>query len=125
MFVNHMTKGAHWRACKKPINALAFGCMFIDNIIRLDRVLQEVESDHNVRFTADTERSCVDPAEKAAHVYGIPSRNRWSLWGLNHDNHMLFASLYNSWQGQLGPLPSIGRVHLQFLFSLLDEADIF
>jgi hypothetical protein len=44
-FVNHMTKRAHWRACKKRIDAPAFARIFIDDIIHLHRVHQEVVSD--------------------------------------------------------------------------------
>jgi transposase InsO family protein len=52
-FVDHMTKRAHWRACKKTIDAPAFARMFIDDIVRLHGVPQEVVSDRDVRFTAD------------------------------------------------------------------------
>jgi len=52
-FVDHMTKRAHWRACKKTIDAPAFLPIFIDDIVCLRRVPQEVVSDHDVRFTAD------------------------------------------------------------------------
>jgi hypothetical protein len=34
-FVDHMTKRVHWGVCKKTINALAFACKFIDNILWL------------------------------------------------------------------------------------------
>jgi putative transposase len=52
-FVHHMTKRAHWRACKKTIDAPAFTRMAIDHIVRLHGVPQEVVSDREVRFTAD------------------------------------------------------------------------
>jgi len=52
MFVEHMTKRAHWRACKKTIEALAFAHIFFDNIVLLHGVPQEVESDPDVCFTA-------------------------------------------------------------------------
>jgi hypothetical protein len=52
-FVDHMTKRAHWRACKKTIDAPAFARIFIDDIVRLHGVPQEVVSDRDVRFTAD------------------------------------------------------------------------
>jgi hypothetical protein len=52
-FVDHMTKREHWRACKKTIEAPAFARIFIDDIVRLHRVLQEAVSDCNVRLTAD------------------------------------------------------------------------
>jgi len=52
-FVDHMTKRAHWRACRKTIDALAFARIFIDDIVRLHGVPQEVVSDCDVRFTAD------------------------------------------------------------------------
>jgi hypothetical protein len=52
-FVDHMTKRAHWRACRKTINGAVFARIFIDDIVRLHRVPQEVVSDCDVRFTAD------------------------------------------------------------------------
>jgi hypothetical protein len=52
-FVDHMTKRAHWRACRKTIDALAFVRIFIKDIVCLHGVPQEVVSDHNLRFTAD------------------------------------------------------------------------
>jgi putative transposase len=52
-FVDHMTNRAHWRACRKTIDAPAFARIFIDDIVRLHGVPQEVVSDRNVRFTAD------------------------------------------------------------------------
>ena len=52
-FVDHMTKRAHWRASKKTIDAPAFTHMFIDDIVRLHGVPQEVVSDRDVHFTAD------------------------------------------------------------------------
>ena len=48
-----MTKRAHWRACKKPLDAPAFACIFIDDIVRLHGVPEEVVLDHDVHFTAD------------------------------------------------------------------------
>jgi len=57
--VDHITKRAHWRACKKPIDALAFAQIFMDAIVHLFRVPQEVVSDHNVHFTADYWREVV------------------------------------------------------------------
>jgi hypothetical protein len=53
MFVDHMTKGAHWRACKETIDAQAFGHIFTDNIVHLQGVPAEIASDRNVCFTAD------------------------------------------------------------------------
>ena len=53
MFVDHMTKRAHWRACRKTIDALAFARIFIDDIVCLHGVPEEVVTDHDVRFTAD------------------------------------------------------------------------
>ena len=52
-FVDHMIKRAHWRACRKTIDAPAFACIFMDDIVRLHGVPQEVVSDRDVRFTAD------------------------------------------------------------------------
>jgi len=52
-FVDHMTKRAHWRACKKTIDSPAFVQIFIDDIIHLHQVPQEAVSDLDVRFTAD------------------------------------------------------------------------
>jgi len=52
-FVDHMTKRAQWRACRKRIDAPAFAHIFIDDIDRLHGVPQEVVSDRDVRFTAD------------------------------------------------------------------------
>jgi hypothetical protein len=52
-FVDHMTQRAHWRACRKTIEAPAFARIFIDDIVRLHGVPQEVVSDRDVRFTAD------------------------------------------------------------------------
>jgi hypothetical protein len=52
-FVVHMTKRAHWRACRKTIDTPAFARIFIDNIVSLHGVPQEVVSDRDVRFTAD------------------------------------------------------------------------
>ena len=51
-----MTTRAQWRACKKTIDALAFAHIFINDIIRLQGVPQEVVSDHDIRFTADYSR---------------------------------------------------------------------
>jgi len=51
-FVGHMTKRAHWRACRKTIDALAVAHIFIDDIGPLHGVPQEVVSDRDVRFTA-------------------------------------------------------------------------
>ena len=53
MFVDHMTKRAHWRACKMTIDAPAFTRIVINDIIRLQGVPQEFVSDRDVRFTAD------------------------------------------------------------------------
>ena len=53
MFVDHTTKRAHWRASKKTIDAPAFAHIFIDDIIRLHGVHQEVLTDWDVRFAAD------------------------------------------------------------------------
>jgi len=52
-FVDHMTKRAHWRACRKIIDAQAFAGIFIDDIVHLHGVPHEVVSDRDVRFTAD------------------------------------------------------------------------
>jgi len=52
-FVDHITKRAHWRPCKKTIHAPAFVRIFIDDNVRLHGVPQEVVSDRDVRFTAD------------------------------------------------------------------------
>jgi hypothetical protein len=58
-FVDHMTKRAHWRACNKTIDTPAFARMFIDDIVRLHGVPQEVVSDRDVGFTADYWREVV------------------------------------------------------------------
>jgi hypothetical protein len=52
-FVDHTTKRAHCRAFQKTIDAPAFARIFIDNMIRLHRVPQDVVSDRDVSFTAD------------------------------------------------------------------------
>ena len=52
-FVDHMTKRAYWRACRGAIDALAFTCIFIDGIIRLHVVPQEVVLGHDVCWTSD------------------------------------------------------------------------
>jgi len=52
-FVDHMTKRAHWRTCRRSINALASVGIFIDNIIRLHRVCPEGVLNHHLCFTAD------------------------------------------------------------------------
>jgi hypothetical protein len=52
-FVDHMPKRAHWRACRKTIDAPAFAWILIDEILRLHRVPQEVVLDRDARFTAD------------------------------------------------------------------------
>ena len=59
MFVTHMTKGAQWRACRKTIDAPDFARIFINDIVRLHRVPQEVVPDCKVRFTADYWREVV------------------------------------------------------------------
>ena len=51
--VNHKTKRADWHACKKTIDTVAFARIFINDIISLQGVPQEVESNCNVRFTPD------------------------------------------------------------------------
>jgi len=53
MFVDDMTNRAHWRACRNRIDAPACGPIFIDDIVRQNRVPQEVSSDRTVRFRAD------------------------------------------------------------------------
>ena len=53
MFVDHMTKRAHWRTCKTILDAPAFTRRFIDDIIHLHGVLGGVVSDRDVRFLAD------------------------------------------------------------------------
>jgi len=53
MFVNHLTKRAHRRASKKSIAAPAIVRIFIDDIVRLHGVPQEVVSHRDIRFTAD------------------------------------------------------------------------
>jgi len=52
-FVDHGTKRAHWRACRKTIEAPAFAHVLINDIVRRLGVPQEVASDRDVRFTAD------------------------------------------------------------------------
>jgi len=52
-FVDHMTKRAHWRACKKTIDTPAFTRIFIDDIVCLHGVPQQVVSDCDVCLTAD------------------------------------------------------------------------
>jgi len=56
------------------------------------------------------ERSWEDSADKAAHVYGIPSRNGWSLWKLKQHGCTLIVWLRNSRSSQFGWLPAIRRV---------------
>lgn len=51
-FVDHMTKRAHWHACKKTIDVPTFACIFINDIVHLHAVPQEVVFDHEVCFTA-------------------------------------------------------------------------
>jgi len=53
MFVDHMTKRAHWCSCKKTIDASAFARILIDNIVCLYGVPQEVALDCDVYFPAD------------------------------------------------------------------------
>jgi len=55
-FVNHVKKRGRWWACKKSIDATAFAGIFIDDIIRLYGLPQEVVSDCNVRLTAECRR---------------------------------------------------------------------
>jgi len=52
-FVDHMTKRAHWRACKKTIDTPPFARIYIDDIVCLHGVPHEVVSHCDVRFTAD------------------------------------------------------------------------
>jgi hypothetical protein len=49
-FVDYLTKRVHWRACKKTLDAAGFAQLFIDNVIRLHGVPEEVVSDRDVRF---------------------------------------------------------------------------
>jgi len=53
IFVDHMTKRAHWRSCRKTIDAPAFTCIYIDDMVRPRSMPPEVVSDHDVCFTAD------------------------------------------------------------------------
>jgi hypothetical protein len=48
-----MQKRAHWGTCRKTIDAPPVAQIFIDGIVRLQGVPQEVVSDNDVRFTAD------------------------------------------------------------------------
>jgi hypothetical protein len=48
-----MTKKAHWHTCKKTIDALAFARIFINDIVCLHLVPQEVVCDCDVCVTAD------------------------------------------------------------------------
>jgi hypothetical protein len=48
-----MAKRAHWRACRNNIEAPAFARMFIDDIVRLHGVPQEVVSGRDVCFTVE------------------------------------------------------------------------
>jgi len=52
-YVDHMAKRAQWWSSKKTIDAPAFACILINDIVRLHGVPQEVVSDCNVRFKAD------------------------------------------------------------------------
>jgi hypothetical protein len=52
-FVDHMRNSAYWRACRKTSDAPGFARRFIDDIVRLHGVPQQVVSDRDVRFTAD------------------------------------------------------------------------
>jgi hypothetical protein len=59
MFVSHMTMRAHWKACRRRIDALGVALIFIDNIVHRYGVLQAVVSDCDLRFTADDWRQGV------------------------------------------------------------------
>jgi len=52
-FVDHIPKRPHCAACRKTIDASAFARIFIEDIVCLDRVPEEVVSDRNEHFTAD------------------------------------------------------------------------
>ena len=69
------------------------------------------------------ERSGQDSADKAAHVYGVPSKNGWSLWKLRQEGCTWFAWLRNSRLSPMGRLPAISAVCLQIFSTPFDEAD--
>jgi hypothetical protein len=49
-FVDHLTKRAHWRPCKKTLDAAGFAQLFVDEIVRLHGMPSEIVSDRDVRF---------------------------------------------------------------------------
>jgi len=50
-FVDHMTRRAHWRTCRKTLDAPAVACKFIHFIIRVTGVPEVVVPDWDVCFT--------------------------------------------------------------------------
>jgi hypothetical protein len=53
MFVDHMSKRAHWRTCRKTIDAPTFVRIYIDSIVCQLSMPLEVVLDCDVRLTAD------------------------------------------------------------------------
>jgi hypothetical protein len=49
-FIDHLTKRAHWRACKKSLDAAGFAQIFVDEVVRLHGMPSEIVSDRDVRF---------------------------------------------------------------------------
>jgi hypothetical protein len=49
-FIDHLTKHAHWRACKKSLDAAGFAQLFVDEVVRLHDMPSEIVSDRDVRF---------------------------------------------------------------------------
>jgi hypothetical protein len=49
-FINHLTKRAHWRACKKTLDAAGFAQLFVDEVVRLHGMPSQIVSDRDVRF---------------------------------------------------------------------------
>jgi hypothetical protein len=126
MFVDHTTKRAHWRACKKTINALAFARIFIDDIVRLHGVPQEAVSHSDVRFTADY---CSEVARilQTKLLMSLAFHPETDVLSENSNKTVLqyLDGFANSRSSQLGRLTATSRVCLQFFSTPFDEADAF
>jgi len=127
-FVHHMTKRAHWWACRLTMEATAFVPIFIDDIIRLHRPPTRSASRGCVwpGCTLQSrlmERSSEDCANEAAHVNGIPPRHGGPIRELEQGSRTLFAWLCHSRSGQSQRQPHISEVCWYFLSAPFDEAD--